>query len=247
MISATPRRVALMLVAAWGVSGLTRPLERGIATVTAVGESRTEQLTAVADQGGLLAVLGGLRSVVASGCWLRANLAWEKSDLAETTRLLDCTVAADERPLYFWLNGARILANDLPEWRLRGPVPTALRSRVNEEQAQAALRFLERGVRWHGADPALFAEMAHIHLRRRGDRESAARFYRLAAEQPGAPYYAARIYAELLQQLGRPEEALAWLRKILPTLPEGDLQARRGVVVERIEELERGVAAANVF
>ena len=68
-------------------------------------------------------MLGGMRSVVAGGFWLRADLAWERRDPVETTALLELTVAADERPLYFWLNGARILAYDVPAWQ---PVDTPL-------------------------------------------------------------------------------------------------------------------------
>jgi tetratricopeptide (TPR) repeat protein len=174
----------------------------------------------------------------ASGCWLKANLAWERRDGVETVALLNETVALDPRPLYFWLNGSRILANDLPEWRLAGPVPAAWRARVNEEQAQAALAFLERALRWRGPDPAIYVEMANIHLRRRADRASAARYYRLAAEQPGAPYYAARIHAELLRELGQTEAACEWLRRIVATLPADDPLARREVVVERLRALE---------
>jgi tetratricopeptide (TPR) repeat protein len=109
------------------------------------------------------------------------------------------------------------------------------------EGAQQALRFLEQGRRWHGADPAFFIEMGNIHLRRLGDGESAARCYRQAAEQSGAPYYAARIHGELLRELGRPAEALAWLRQVVDTLPANDPAARREVVEERIRALEREV------
>ena len=222
---------------------LLRPLEHRIGVFAFPMAWRVEQLTAAAGRGSTLGLLGGMRSTVASGCWLRANLAWERRDLAATTALIELTVAADERPLYFWLNGARMLACDLPEWRLAGSAPAAFRPRVNEEQAQLALRFLEKGLRWHGADPALYIEMANIHLRRRGDAGSAAHCYRLAAEQPGAPYYAARIHAELLQELDRPLEALAWLRQILPGLPGDDPLARREVVIERIKALEQELAA----
>ena len=206
-------------------------------------EMRVEQMTAMAGHGGTLGLLGGMRSSVASGCWLRANLAWERRDLVATTALIELTVAADERPLCFWLNGARMLACDMPEWRLTDRAPAALRVRVNEEQAQLALHFLEKGLRWHGADPALYIEMANIHLRRRGDAGNAARCYRLAAKQPGAPYYAARIYAELLHEMNQPQEALAWLREILPVLPADDPLARRDVVAERIKALEQELAA----
>jgi tetratricopeptide (TPR) repeat protein len=242
-------QLVLVVVIAAGVRWTMQPLEERIRAGAEAVEVRGEQLAVAAREGKLFAVLGGMRSMVANGCWLRMNLAWEKSDAAATTRLLELTVAADERPLYFWLNGARILASDIPEWRMRGPVPAAFRSHVNEQQAQVALRFLEKGLRWRGADPAFYVEMANIHLRRRHDLESASRYYRLAAEQPGAPFYAARIHAELLQQLGRPAEALAWLRRILPKLPEGEPMARRAVVIERVAALERRLEAepANGF
>jgi len=202
---------------------------------------RGEQLPALVGRGGLPAALGGLRSVVAGGAWLRANLAWERRDAADMAALLELTVAADERPAYFWLNGARMLAYDVPQW-LPATTPEAVRQRVGEREAQRALDFLEKGLRWHGADAHLYVEQANIHLRRRGDLEGAARCYRLAAEQPGAPHYAGRILAELLVELGRPQEALAWLRQILPDLPAGDPAARREVVLERIRTLERALA-----
>ncbi len=226
-----------------------RPIERRLSANDGAGKFNSEQFVAAASQGGTLALLGGMRSMLASGCWLQTNLAWEKCDLAGTTKLIECTVAADERPLYFWLNGARMIANDMPEWRMTGLAPKAYRAIANEEQAQLALQFLEKGLRWHGADAAIYVEMANIHLRRRGDVEAAAHFYRVAAEQPGAPYYAARIHGELLRELRCPVEALAWLRQTLPLLPKNDPMAARDLVEERIRSLEQELAirGANAF
>lgn len=216
---------------------LLRTVEPGAPTAL-----RVEQMTVLAGRGGLPAVLGGLRSAVAGGFWLRANLAWERRDAEGTAALLDLTVAADERPAYFWLNGARMLAYDVPQW-LPDTAPAVVRQRVSAVQAQRALDFLDKGLRWHGPDADLYVELANIHLRRRGDLESAARCYRHAAEQPGAPYYAARLHANLLEDLGRPQEALAWLRQILPDLPADDPAARRDVVQARIRILEQELAA----
>lgn len=212
-----------------------RPLEMRL---SAPVMASIPQMAALGGSGGTLAVLGGLRAAVAGGFWLRTNLAWERRDPAATTRLLNLTVVADERPLYFWLNGARMLAYDLPEWRSAG-APLALRQRMADEQARIALDFLATGRQTHGAAAELTIEMANIRLRALGDREGAARLFRLAAEQPGAPYYAARVHAELLRELGRPAEALAWLKQILPTLPADDPAARREVVLERIKGLEQ--------
>jgi len=231
--------LAVVALVALATAGRTlEPLGYAVAKTEAGENFHVEQMISVAGRGSVLALLGGMRSMVASGCWLRTNLAWEKRDRAATTALIDLTVAADERPLYFWLNGARILANDIPGWRMNGPVPNAYRRVANEEQAQEALRFLEKGLRWHGKEAAIYIEMANIHLRRRHDPEMAARYYRLAAGQADAPYYAARIHAELLRELHRPAEALAWLRKTLAGLPLNDELARRDVVIERIREIE---------
>ncbi len=192
---------------------------------------------ALAGNGAALAVLGGMRGAVAGGFWLRTNLAWERRAVADTTALLHLTVAADERPLYFWLNGARMMAYDMPQWR-SDDVPAAVRSRNRVEQARAAINFLEKGLQVHGPEADLYIEMANIRLRLLGDKDGAARLFRQAAEQPGAPYFAARIHAELLRELGRPAEALAWLKQILPGLPADDPAARRAVVLERIKALE---------
>lgn len=187
--------------------------------------------------GGSLAVLGGLRAVAAGGAWLQANLAWERRDAEATERLLEIAVTADERPLYFWSNAARIMAYDFPSWRSAG-LPVAIQRQIAAEEAQRALALLERGLARHPAKGAFYLEIADIRLRALADREGAAEYFRLAAEQPGAPHHAARIHAELLRELGRPAEALAWLRRIQPTLPADDPAAMPEVVAQRIRELE---------
>ena len=196
---------------------------------------------ALAGNGGTLVLLGGMRTVVAGGFWLRTRLAWERCDAADTMAMLQLTVAADERPLTFWLNGARMIAYDLPEWRSEG-MPLAVYQRRKTALTLTAIAFLERGLGVHGPSAELYIEMANIRLRALGDRAEAARLFRLAAEQPGAPYFAARIHAELLRELRRPGEALAWLRQILPGLPADDPAAQRAVVLARIKGLEQVVA-----
>jgi len=212
-----------------------RPLESRLLPVALAPSA------ALAGSGGTLAVFGGMRSVLAGGFWLRANLAWERRDTAATTALLHLAVAADERPLYFWLNGARMIAYDLPGWQAEA-VPEAVRQRNMARQAESAIAFLQRGLAAHGPAAELYIEMASIRLRVLGDRAGAARLFRQAAEQSGAPYYAARVYAELLRELGRPAEALVWLKQILPNLPANDPAARRDVVLQRIKGLEQEAA-----
>lgn len=204
--------------------------------------SGVEQTQSAAVPGRALALLGGMRAAVADVCWLRAHCAWERQDAAATKTWLEATVAADERPAYFWLNGARMLAYDLPKWQRDPNAPLAAQRQNEEGHAREALAFLERGLRWHGPDAAFYLEMADLLGRRCGDWPAAARYYRMAAETPGAPAHAARIYGELLRALGRPREALFWLRQLEPTLAADDPLARRDVVRARIEALERELA-----
>jgi tetratricopeptide (TPR) repeat protein len=216
----------LLLIAVWAM----RPLESRLTVNLPAGEP-------VSLESGSPAVLGGWRAVAAGGAWLRANLAWERRDAATTRALLELSVTADPRTLHFWLNAARMMAYDFPAWRADG-APLAVRERMIREEAERALVFLERGLSRHPARAEIYLEMANIRLRALGDREGAAELFRRAAEQPGAPFHAARIHAELLRELGRPDEALAWLRRILPGLPANDPAARREVVEQRIKELE---------
>jgi hypothetical protein len=86
---------------------------------------------------------------------------------------------------------------------------------------------------------ALWIEQAHIELNKLGDVGAAAASYRRAWEEKGGPYYAARIYAELLKRQGRNAEAYAWLCALHPQLPRDDEAADAPLVLTRIRELER--------
>lgn len=189
--------------------------------------------------------LGGFRALAADFVWLRAYTAWERSDAPATDSWLRLATTLDPRPLGFWLNGARIMAYDMPAWRIatlggeRGSVPTGVRRHIGEEQARRALAFLDRARDHHPASAALWIERAIIELNRLHDPAAAAESYRRAAAQPDAPYYAARLHAELLGRLGRKAEALAWLKQVHPKLPPGDRAAQAGRVLARIRALER--------
>lgn len=227
------RVVLLPLLLLWTATRALDPMENRLPA----GDDRLIFSRGIGSTG-LLGVLGGMRAVVASGLWLRTNQAWEKQDAAETGALLRLTVAADDRPLYFWLNGARMLAYDIPTWVATPGQPEAAQRKAARHGAAAAHVFLESGLSAHPRSPEILIEMANIQLRAGENPELAAQLFRQAAEQPGAPYFAARVHGELLRGLGRPEEALAWLRGILPNLPVNDPAAARAVVEQRIKALE---------
>jgi tetratricopeptide (TPR) repeat protein len=206
-------------------------------------ELQLESLDVAMGQGILLGLLGGFRALVANALWLRAAFSWENTDLPQTQTFLRLVVTVDPRPIFFWQNGSRIIAYDMPNWRItaRGGyelVPETVQRQIDAEQARIGIQMLERGLEFHPNNPLLLVEIANIHQRRLRDVETAAEFYKLAAEQPDAPFYAARIHAELLRELGRRQEAYQYLLRLLPTLPRDIPFAMPWVVYDRIRELE---------
>lgn len=215
---------------------------------------RLESATAGLGQGVTLALLGGFRALVADLAWLRMYVLWERRDLPACDSLIRLVGTLDPRPLDFWLNGARIIAFDFPVWRIEAEggyerVPGSVQERINREQALAALRHLDVAMRFHPRTPDLWVERAGIELNRLQDLSAAAESYRRAWAEPGAPYFAARLHAELLRRVGRRAEALAFLIQLHPALPPDDEGAAAPRVLERIQELERelGVTAERAY
>lgn len=215
---------------------------------------RLESAGRAAGHGVTLALLGGFRALVADGTWIRMYTIWERRDIAGTDTLVRLVTAVDPRPVYFWLNGARIIAYDLPVWRIEAAggfetVPEPAQTRINHEQARLALAHLEAALSHHPASADVWVERANIQLNRLGDATAAAESYRRAWEQPRGPYYAARLHAELLRRSGRPADALAFLVRLHPTLPRDDEAAGADVVLARIRQLERelGVPAEKAY
>lgn len=200
------------------------------------------------------ALLGGFRSIVADIAWIRLHTGWAARNLAATETLVLTASLIDPRVVHFWLNGARILAFDFPAWRIWADggfdrVPVARQRMIVREQATKGIAHLTRGLAFHPRSAALWIERASLEFSRLGDPAAAAESYRRAAACDGAPYYAARLHAQMLMRLGRKEEALAWLVHLHPGLPAEDPEAAAAVVLERIRDLERelGVPATMAY
>jgi hypothetical protein len=241
-----PVRTALVVIVALFLAGLlARRVEEPAWQIVKARQPalRLESLGDALGQGVTVGLLGGFRAIVADLFWIRTNVVWEDNDIPKTQTLIKLVTAIDPRPLYFWQNGARMIAYDMPNWRIEAAggydaVPPTVQRRFDEEQSALGIKLIEDGRKFHRDDPMLILEIGNIHLNRLKDVETAARYYRLAAEQPNAPHYAARIYGELLRRLNRPREAYDWLREIYVKLPPGDSFAQAETVLGRIRELE---------
>jgi len=177
--------IVLLAVTGAGMSSVLelRSVERS--------SGRSDVLTASPGAGALFGWLGGFRllrrfPVVADVCGLG------KRDLPGTETLIRAVVAVDPRPMYFWLTGTRILAYDLPVWRIAAEggydiVAGERRKTIEAEQARLALRHLESARRVQRDPVPLWIEQANIELNKLGDISAAAASYRRAWRRRAGP------------------------------------------------------------
>lgn len=241
------RAVVLSLLVLWAaglvMSLVERPVWREVKSH--LPELNLSEVEGALGQGLIIGLLGGFRTIIADFLYIRGNFYWENQDRAKTETTLNLVTAIDPRPMFFWTNGARIIAYDIPVWRIRSKggwdeVPDSVQQRLREEQAFRGLEFIDRAAAFHPNDYRVPLEKAMIYNNRLDDKTMAAEYYYKVWQMEHAPFYAGRIYAELLRQTGREREAYAHLRAIYPTLPppEEVPAANRPVVLERIRELE---------
>jgi tetratricopeptide (TPR) repeat protein len=253
-----PAVAGLIVVAVLAVTGaVVRPFEEPAWQFVKSKQPalKLDSLQGALGQGVTVGLLGGFRAIVADFFWIKTNSVWEDNDLPATQTFIKLVTAIDPRPLYFWQNGARMIAYDMPNWRIieeggYDAVPQARQRQIDEEQSAVALAYLNEAFGHHPDSALLHVEIANVYLNRLKDQASAAEAYRRASEQPDAPYFAARIYAELLRRMGRTAEAYEWLKQLYVKLPK-TVDTARGitefqvesamaiVVLERIRELER--------
>ncbi len=255
----TPPRLLILAGVVAGLAGAGAGLQRLAAPVWAAERARQPALRldsslTAAGQGVTLGLLGGFRALAADATWIRVFALWERRDLAGVQNLIQLVATLDPRPAYFWINGARIMGHDFAAWRMAAAggydtLTESERRRIDREQAQLALRHLDAAMAFHPASADLWIERAGIELNRLHDPAAAAESYRRAWQQPRAPYYAARLHAELLRRAGKPRDALTWLVKLHPTLPPDDESAGAASVLGRIRELEKelGVPPALAY
>lgn len=195
-------------------------------------------------QGIIVGMLGGFRAIMADFLWLQTHAVWEDREQAKLDSMVRLVTSIDPRPVIFWTNSARMIAYDVPHWRIQeegGPqaVPERRQEVIDREQAEQAFAHLRRGLKFHPDNPQLYVEIGQIYLNRLDNPAQAAPWFLRASEQPDAPYFAARIYAELLRRQGKNAQAYEFLRGLYHRLPDGDPYAHKGIILERIRKLER--------
>lgn len=194
-----------------------------------VPEIGRKNLEPTLGQGVLLGVLGGLRTLVSDLTWIRSYVLWERRDRPGCEALMRAACALDPHSRYFWEQTGYVVGYDLAHWDIRrrggyAKVPTATQERIFKAYARRGLDIFEEGLAHSRATTPLLlnaAQLAEIKLK---DHKLAAHYYLQAAEAPDAPWYAARICAQVLWDDGQQAEAYRWFRQYWTTrmLPRED-------------------------
>ena len=238
------RRMLVTLVLLVVLGAILRPIEAPSWRVVKASqpELNLEAIEGSLGQGLVIGVLGGFRTIMADFAWIRMDTVWQRRDRAELDAMIRLVTTLDPRPDFFWINSARMVAYDVPNWRIEdeggySDVSAARQLAINQEQAGQAFALLARAREFHSDSSKLTLETGQIHLNRLKDIPKAAEWFLKASKMPDAPYFAARIYAELLRNQGKDREAYDYLKQLYIDLPD-DPYAQKDIVLERIRNLE---------
>lgn len=195
-------------------------------------------------QGVVFGMLGGFRAIMADFLWIQTNVIWEQRDRAKLDTMIRLVTTVDPRPELFWINGARMIAYDVPNWRIEAEggfraVPESRQEAIDTEQSEQAFTLLYEALERHLESPKFYLEIGQIYLNRLDDPARAAPWFLKAWQQPGAPHFSARIYGELLRRQGKEQEAYDFLTKLHDELADDNPYAQKAIVLERVRELEQ--------
>lgn len=188
-------------------------------------------------QSASLAVLGGLRPLVAIYATLHAYDAWQyrEWDTVERDYAIIHQLTPDD--VDAWITGAwHLHTNAGASCYLDESLPPATRERLAREWIMKGIAVLKEGIRLHPRSAALHKALADVYQQKLAEYCLAAEHYKKAMEGEGGLEYLARFYGYFLARCpGKEREAYEYLlglyreseRNHLPTL------------IQRIKELEQ--------
>lgn len=223
---------------------VTRPVERSAWEIVRSGHMRmdTEAFEVPLGQGLVFGVFGGFRSILADFAWIRLYIVWERRNGAKLDALIRLVTTLDPRSEYFWINASRMLAYDVPVWRISEegdgfPLPAIRQEAIHREQSEQAFRLLRRALEFHPDSPKVHLEIGQIYLNCLKEEAEAAAWFLKATKLPEVPHFVPRVYAELLRRQGRLEEAYAYLKRYFSELEAAPAHVRQ-IVIDRIFHYE---------
>lgn len=230
--------MALAMLVAFGLlrSPVEDSLTRRLVADKLLMDAQAANLGGLIGQSAFLAVLGGLRPLVAIYTTLHAFDAWSyrEWDTVERDYRIIVTLIPDD--IDSWKTGAWHLAyNAAASYYLDESLPMATRQRLTREWVRKGIAFLEPGLEQHPRSSALHKQMGDIYREKVEDPCLAARHYKLAMEGDAPRSYMRRFHGYFLARCpGHEREAYDFLMALYR---EGPAQ-RLPTLIQRIKELE---------
>ncbi|HMJ07044.1 MAG TPA: hypothetical protein VK474_12360 [Chthoniobacterales bacterium] len=223
----------------WGAARL--PLEHALYTARAQRDLRAIPIDLAlreqVGQLGVVAALGGLRSVAADFLFIQAYVAWERTEWSRVLLLFRQVTTLQPRSVLFWDTAAWHMAWNASAAALNDPTQPRLALRIKAQRAYFDLGrdFLERGIEHNPERAELYEALARLYRDKYRDHLRAAEYFARAADKPGAHRYARRFAAyELSYSPGHERAAYAELKRLYSA---GE-QERLPTLISRLKFLE---------
>ena len=186
---------------------------------------------------GFVAALSGFRAVLADFLFVKAHIAWERTEWGRVLFLFRQITSLQPHVPLFWDTAAWHMAWNASAAALNDPSQPRQMLRLKAQRDYVALGkdFLERGIKNNPRNPKLYESMAMLYRDKYNDHARASEFFRKAADCPGASSYDKRFSAyELSYCEGWEPQAYIQLRRLYD---EGE-QERLPTLIKRLKYLE---------
>lgn len=170
-------------------------------------------------QGVLLGILGGFRTVVADGSWIRSYVLWEKRDRAGCEALMRTACVLDPRARFFWENTGYVIGYDMAHWEIRKrggyfKVSPEIQDDLFKKYARYGLNVFEEGVKYTGGNVGILISAGQLAEIKMKDYTLASSYYKRASENKNAPWFVYFMCARTLWESGQTQAAYDWYRAV---------------------------------
>ena len=235
--------IALVILLAWGAAKVrweSRIDHEGEA-LRYHGLTLTRSVTDQLSQGALLALLGGLRAVVANYFWIQMENAFEEQQWYKVKSDVELATALQPRSVLFWDMGSWQLAWNASVSKLQNIAVKSAAQRTLDARfwIEEGRKLLQRGVENNPESYDLWYKLGFLEEQRRGDYIAAAHDYEEALKRPHTLDYLERFVGYDLERGGAYAEAYQWWRQLWNSTSDHTERSRAWDKVEkRIRDLE---------
>ncbi len=194
-------------------------------------------------QGLIFGLLGEFRNITADFLWIQMYTYWENKKKDQTSSWVRLVTIISPRTRHFWLEGARIVGYDIPYWKINSlggsfKVPERVQDTYLKKQALIAIKLLHQALEHHPNDYSITMQIAQFYYDKLKDKEKAAEYFLLASKSHHSTGLASRIYAKLLVEFHREQEAHDFLNIYLESLLKDDPYNDKYIIIKKIRDLK---------